>query len=420
MDSKRIYLFITLLLVFLLSLNLVHAVGIRRFVYDVPAYEFEPGLEATIQYEVLHPTRDTVLTLSGEFAPYVELSRNKIPLSDSNRKFTMKIKLPESSEGFSPGKNIMWMTVQDDFSNIKKEGMFVVTTQARSPIVFYVPYPGYYAQISQYSLKNVNSGLDTNLKFTLWNRGKNNLINTNYEFVIKGEDGNVLLQTSEGGIDIETQTQKEFEASLDTSHFIPGYYNATLNYYYEDKIESKNSEFKVGQLNIEIVNHTKQLYNDSIQRFNIDVQSEWNAVIKDVYAEVNIEGRIAKTSPASLSNFEAKSLITHIDTSGIPIGDYNAEVRVFYLDKETHKELPIKLIERAEEKTPGIFANPLILILIIIIVLLFISSIFLIAIFMKNSNKEKHLLQSQQSVVANNNISKEEEKIRDDEKNEKE
>ncbi len=394
-NNKRGIILALILCIFILSLSNVSSVGVRRFSYDVPEFEFQPGLETSINYEVIYASRATVIKATGPFSEYVTITPDKIPFSQKDKKFTVTISIPldVNSLDFRPGTNSIMLSIDDDFENTinPETGAFVFSTSARTPIRIHVPYPGNYAEFNEFDLPAVNNGLDTSLKFSIWNRGKNDLFNTNYEFVVKDAIGNSLITKTERNIDIPTQDEKFFYISpIESGSLNPGEYMTTLTYYYADKSVSKDYELKVGELNVNLVNHTAQLYNDSIQKFNIFVESDWNDIIASVYASVIINGTETKTTPADLQNFETKMLTAHIDTTLIPLGNHTLEMVLHFGSKSKKEISKIEIIERPVIKE-SIQINWLVVGLIVVIVLLFGTTIVFIVVFTKklsNSNNK--------------------------------
>jgi len=384
------FLFIFLILV---NSSLVNAVGIS--IQHDRSFEFEPGLEFSIRFAPIYPTRDSIIKISGEFAEYATLSRTHIPLEDPDKEVIMHVKIPDNAkaEDFTPGTNKIWVEARDDLSNVQGDGgMFVLSTSGGSGVNIFVPYPGFYIDIIDFSVSSVNSGENSELLFTAWNRGNNDLTSMHYDFAIKDKDNNILLEKSGSGINIMSQEKQKVTIPLLTYSFNPGHYNATLNYFYLDKIVSKTVEFKIGKLNVDIVNTTQVLFNDSIQQFDIKVRSDWNDIIKGVYGVVNFNGIESKTSPIDLSNFETKTLTTYIDTSNNPIGNYNLNVTLFYSDEEKTGLVNLELIERPPEEVEKEPVSMILIILIVIVGLLLIAMVLFILFYIKrehNNGKSK-------------------------------
>ena len=389
----RILLLFILVITILFSTTVL-SVGVKRFSYNIPEFEFKPGLEKSINYEAIYSTRNTVISVKGAFSNYTTLSKDYIPLENKDKKFTLTIKIPlnVNAEDFKPGTNTLMLTVEDDLKKAMEEetGMFILTTAARTPIRINVPYPGYYAEFDEFELPSLNNGLDTSLKFSIWNRGKNDLVNTNYDFIVKDSAGDALITKTEGNINIPTQEKRYFYISpIETGSLNPGDYQTTLTYDYSDKSVSKDYKLKVGELNVDIINHTTQLYNDSIQKFNIFVESDWNNIIRSVYADIIINGTEAKTTPANLENFEERTITAYIDTTSIPIGNHTVEMDLYFATDSKKQFSNIEIIERPVIEEPKQINWTIIGLIIIIVLLLAVMVIFIIIFskkLLKNDN----------------------------------
>jgi len=367
----------------------VFSVGLTRVQYDLPKFEFQPGLHFSIAYAAKSATRDTLLSISGEMAEFCELSREKILLSDPDKKFSISCTLPSTSENLRPGQNGLSLLVKDDLSNLPETSGMITTTEASSSIIIYVPYPGKYAEISEFKVPHVNTGLNTSLSFTIWNRGKEDLYRTSYKFTIKNSENPIVISKN-GLIDVNSQEKEMIQEKLETDKLSPGHYNATLEYSYADQTKSVSVLFIVGYLNIEVVDWSKQLFNDSLQKVDVKIQSDWNNPIKNVYAELDLDGRTGKTSPADLSNFEEKILTTYIDTTGLSLGNYSADLTLFYAENSKQESLAVELIDRPEEvieKEP--FKIDIVTLLIIMVAILLIISITFIVMMVMHSSKNK-------------------------------
>jgi hypothetical protein len=374
-------------------ISLVFSVGLSRKQYNIPSYEFKPGLEFTQHYSILHPTKDTVIHLQGgEFTEYIELSRTFIPLNDEDKSFTLHFKLPKdvNPENFRPGNNGFSFKVRNAPSeNVESEGLITVSTGVTENINIYVPYPGYYAEFSKFNLANVNAGQNSTLNFEIWNRGKQDLLATNYEFKIKDKNQNTLFQKQNNIPRIKTQEKQALTIKIPSSTYNPGEYFAELKYYYTDKEIKENTTFKVGTLNVDIINHTKTVYNDSIQKFDINIQSDWNEVIPRVYAEVTLNGTItSKSSPEDLSNFQEKTISAYLDTTSLQQGNYTIDIKLFYADKNKQQTSTLEVLEKIPPKKP-FFTTQTIMIMLIIISLLLLT--FTIYILLKSSMNNKNV-----------------------------
>ena len=69
---------------------------------------------------------------------------------------------------------------------------------------------------------------------------------------------------------------ESFEASFDTKGLRPGNYSATANMDFDGMKKTDSDNFRIGNLNVKVVDYTKELDNSGIKRFDVTVESEWN------------------------------------------------------------------------------------------------------------------------------------------------
>jgi hypothetical protein len=383
-------------------------VGIGCHYSGAPRYEFKPGLEFEVGFKLLSPSENTLINITGSLSEYATPTKEIIPFRDGPE-FTVKFKLPNNvkSTDFRPGKNTIWVRVAEYIrSDSNNRGMFSVKTGAGYPIIIDIPYPGYYVEFSEFDLPNVNSGADTYLEFELWNRGINDLQNTFYTFELKDNNNNILINKLEMGVNIKTQTKEQFYiAPIESSDLTPGNYNATLVYSYAGNILEKSVVFKVGQLNMDIINHTLRLYNDSIQRFDINVVSDWNQKITGVYAEVQLGKINAKTTPSDLGNFQEKTLSAFLDSSGLEIKNHTINITLFYATKQRELQSTLEIVERPVIEEPVVI-DWMMIILIVLISAMIITTIIFITMFMKKTKSDKLKSKQQKQKRLNKSVGK--------------
>jgi len=370
--------------------SIVSAVGFSSNYFKAPSYEFEPNKEFNFNFKAVYQTRNSIISAHGELAKYVELSRDYISLDDSDKSYSVRVVLPSSSEGLTPGTNQIKICIDDDLTEIKKQGLFTLTTSACFPIKIYIPFPGEYLEIDNYVIPNVNTGENSVLSFDLWNRGKNNLHTVSYNFKIFNPLNNEILVTkSQSNIPVATQTRKKINLDLNTNTITSGYYNTSLIVNYDgDKSTEYFGTFNIGKLNVNVINYSNKFFNDSIQKFNIQIQSDWNDKIPNVYAEVNILNETSKTSPSTLSNFQVKEIATHFDFTKIPVGNQSGIITLFYDDDSKEVPIIVEIVKRPViKKKFSIDSETLIIILAVFVIFLLIATIVVMFVIMMKRTK---------------------------------
>jgi len=93
--------------------------------------------------------------------------------------------------------------------------------------------------------------------------------------------------------------------------------------------------FRIGSLFVDITNYTSRFMKNSLQRFEIGIESKWNDPIEDVYANVKIFNATRnlfsfKTPSEKLEGWESKTVTGFLDTRGLAPGVYDGEIALLY------------------------------------------------------------------------------------------
>ncbi|MBD3163714.1 hypothetical protein GF323_00775 [Candidatus Woesearchaeota archaeon] len=175
--------------------------------------------------------------------------------------------------------------------------------------------------------------------------------------------------------------KSELRAFWESEGHSPGVYSAEaeINYGGEYTAQAKKS-FRLGDIFIEIINVTTQL-NESIGKIFIDVQSNWNDEIQDVYAEVVIkqngsEIESIRTSSVNLGPWGRGRLTAFWEKGSLPGGEYDLEIYVYYYDKEARKHVQVRLSEL--EKPSPAEESPLLVIAVILLAFILIVNVLIL------------------------------------------
>ncbi len=302
---------------------------------------FVPNLEQdfsfTFQFD--EGTKFNVF-VQGDLAEYITLDREEFITSGTT---TATLKLPASVE--KPGMHSMGisaMPVADEQGGVRLMGNVI------GSIFIFVPYPGKYAEI-RLNAGDVNSGEMLNFEVGVSSVGKEPI------------DASVLLEiySDEKKIDslelgsktIKNQESDVFKKSVNSSIYRAGNYNALAIVNYETGIARADSKFRIGYLFINITNHTKEIKKSGIKPFEIEIESLWNNVVKNVYSEVNIidngESVISFQTPSvSLDGWEKKKLQGYFDTSNLKAKEYNINIKAIYENDFNLIQSKIRIIEK--------------------------------------------------------------------------
>ncbi|MBU2052614.1 MAG: hypothetical protein KJ721_00015 [Nanoarchaeota archaeon] len=382
--KKRFPHILLTVLVILILTKISSALGISPAVVN---YNFEPSLRGVIEYTAFedNPDKELELYVLGDLAEYVKLDKTKLV---GGGKFTATIKLPESIE--TPGKHKIIVGVKEKIDEELAKGTIGTSVIIQAVIVVYIPYPGEYLEIG-FRAHDVNIGEPINFELDLTSRGKEDVIaKSKIEIVFQNKTMEVLYLKDR---EIKSQQAVNLKKTFDTTNYNPGEYNAIAIVDY-GKIARAESKFKIGELIIYIVNHTKQIVIGNVKSFDIEIESGWNDQIDGAYAEVFILNESKplinfKTTSTELTPWERKTITGFFDTSNFAEGFYDANITIFYYGREMGKSSnELVKVQFVEEKE----INYILLSLVAIgIILLLVAIVLLIRkyLFKKKRKNEK-------------------------------
>ena len=349
-------------------------------------YNFAPGLETSIGYSVSHPNPDTEFELyvAGDLSDYVSLDKDNLV---GGGVFTATLKLPSFLE--KPGKHRILIGVKEKISEKELEtSVAMIRTSVTIQVVIdiYVPFPGKYLQISL-SSNNANVNESINFELQIDSLGKEDVsVTPMIEITSNNEKVETLYFVDR---EIKSQERINLHKTLETTNYNPGVYNALAVVDYGG-LAKDESEFKIGELVIEMVNYTEQVPIGGLRNFDIEIESGWNNNIDGAYAEVFVLGDLNeelarfKTSPTSLIPWERKVISGFFETSNFEEGFYDANVTLVYYGKDVGKSSSELIkIEFVKE------INKLLIIVIVGVILFLVVAGFLIKKYVLKNEKRK-------------------------------
>ncbi len=375
-------------LVAILIIENVVAVGItspgRNIVID-----FKPNLEKTLTFGArsnMATAMDVSLGVSSsELAEYITMSKNSVFLETGQTKsFTVTIKFPNEID-VTPGDHKIKVTAVESPTG----GGIAARGAVSTHFTIRIPYPGKYIRV-YFDVKNVNVNEPVDFKITIRNLGTEDLKNAYGTIDVYDGFENKLRTINIEQTEVKAQSSKDILKTMDTTSFKSGSYKAIATVYYFENKTTIEKSFKIGSLDVKLINYTKEFEKDSINKFDIEIESGWNNKIPDIYADVMIkkEGKeIAslKTPNTDLNPWGKKTISTYWDTNNIEEGEYDSVITLYYSGKKTVEAGKLSVIAKKKKflEIPGLINTTTMLILLILI-LIIINVIWL----MKRKKKE--------------------------------
>ncbi|UZE93953.1 MAG: hypothetical protein IB618_00025 [Candidatus Pacearchaeota archaeon] len=382
--NKKIFIFIFLFLFLVIIFNstLITAPGIAGAVYEV--LFFEPGLEKTYVYHVDSNTirpMDHYIDMNGDLTPYFTLSTSVFEdlAPGELRSFEAHMKLPQELE---PGEHRLYICATEAEGRTPEGAGAGIGTRVRvcAVIIVISPHLGKHVEVSM-DVENVAKGEDAEFKLNVFNIGTeaidiHSVIDIYSQEVSAGKETKIVTLKTDKDYLVSGQ-KTTLSASHNTSDMDIGEYKVKAILYYDGLQETVEKTFRVGELNIEILEFTEEVSQNQLNPINVKVKNGWKGEIKDIYASIEVKHptknlviATIKTPPTNIKAWETRNLVAYWDTTGIETGEYDAKVVLHYEDKTTVKEGKIKVKEFVEG--PAISLTAILLFMLIIAVLVLI------------------------------------------------
>jgi hypothetical protein len=342
--------------------------GVSPSYYEV---DFEPNLRRTFSFGYAFDSKEAVnFSVSGDLAEYFKIIEktnvfNRIMV-------VVEMNLPEKVD--VPGPHRIRIGGQQTVSG--SSGV-AITGDVGGIIKLMVPYPGKYAELELMS-GNVNSGEDVLYELKVYSRGDEDIfVEPELEiYDSKGFVKKIILESRT----IESTKNHVYKGSIKTDDLSPGDYNlkAIVEFGGESPTEV-SSLFRLGELRVEIINYTRELPNNKIGRYFIEIESFWNDNIGSTYAEFRVIGYSDKsfiTPTISLKPWSKSRVEGFLDTSDIEEEYVQGEITVYYTEnKSTSKIVELRIVKGIDWLVVGIVSAVVVflsLILLIVVLLIFL------------------------------------------------
>jgi hypothetical protein len=379
LPNKGIFVFFLSFLFLLLSSLPVCAIGIS----PADAYvNFVPNYEYIIDYSV-GSYRPFEFYVEGPFSQYTRVE--ELSHSDTQGNFRVHLLLP--AEYGQPGKHRMYVAAKEK----PTPGTVNTIAGIRAFVEIDVPFPGYYAEIDL-SANDVNAGEPVFISATVRNRGKENITDARLELGVL-DDEKIVKEMDSGVFAVDAAGAYTFQAEIAGGELKPGRYTLKADLAYAGNHAEKSAGFRVGTFDVAIVNHTDSMFNNSVNLFEIEVESLWNNRMDTVYMDLSImRGSTSlssvKTPPFDLLPWQKRKSSLYWNTEGVPVGEYDLGIVLHYNEGVRTENRKIFIVDRpsAEVEAP---AQVLTIVLIMIALLLIIFNFYAILAGRKKRKEEE-------------------------------
>ncbi len=336
-------------LIFLIFVSSVSAVGIsppKSIVY------FEPNGVRSIDFYVVNMgdiDSRVKIFFDGELKDLIVWDEQTVDLNPGQKKdFNFLLNMPGSFD--TPGDHRVDLIAQEIPIAEEDDGTFIgAVTSVTSPVFIRVPFDGPYLG-ARLNVDSSSVGQIVKLKIFLENlgsiplndfQGKIDIVN------VKGETIKEITFVESLGLN----EFKEVELLWDSSGIESGVYVGKLLIEYNGKTVESESEFRMGDVFVKILDYQKNLITGKINNYIVKVGSEWNDVIEDVYVNLMInvgeEGYNFKSTSFDLGAWEEREIKMFValddGISKLPAGEYDATIGVFYEELSNSEDFVLQI-----------------------------------------------------------------------------
>jgi uncharacterized protein (DUF2141 family) len=376
----------------------VFAVGIsgedlltyKRF-YPSMVYNFSYAIAASKDYD----NNYDVFAMEGPLSKYVVFDNDQKHFENVPKgswvPFGGRIELPDHLD--PPGWYALFICVIEDCPT---KGTVCGRTSACGQISFRVLHPGIMPMVTLIA-PNVNRNEPMEFTVTVQNLGLQDIIKATGKVEVynleKQNVGTAYLDSKT----INSSMTESLTAQFNTLGLPPGNYSATAFVDSDGTNTEANASFRIGNLDVKLVNHTETLEKGGIKRFMANVESAWNDPL-NIYAKIRVYDANmsvdAKTATVALLPWKILSLESFIDTSSLEAKEYNLKIELYYAEKITTFDGKIDIVLPAveaknetlapEKEEAGLSPVTLTIILVIIVIILTAVNVFLAVYRKKN------------------------------------
>ncbi|MBW2984267.1 hypothetical protein KY361_04080 [Candidatus Woesearchaeota archaeon] len=371
-EQKVLVIFLSLLL-----LPTVHAIGLMS--PPVGTIIYQPGYEGELTFFVRGFNYDVEASVGG-LGEYATLS----PITDlpnGLKQFTLKIEFPDTVE-LDEGVHTFSVGVRE----VGQPGGMVgalTAVQKKFKLLVYSKEKKITANFD---------APDANEKELMLFRVNVQSVCYPYIALVLGRitiydnENNSLATFDTNKASLESGQTETLEAGWNNSILVPGTYRAEALVIFDGESILLEDIFKIGTLMIKINDYINEFISGQIDEFRVELENVWNNPIKDIYAELFIDGeKVLKSSTIDLDPWQKGVINAYWNVTLAP-GEYNGKIKLYYADTYSEKNIKVRIKERmvrlSLEQVYGLVSVGL---LVMVVVL----AVIVVRLYLKEKSKEK-------------------------------
>jgi len=348
------------------------ALGIGISHDDIPRpIVYVPGETYTFRFSASDYGYDVILSVDGDWAEYATMSEITMP-SPGVKEFSVTIDPPDSPD--TPGIHMVYVGAMEK----KPPGAGVgAIAKVQKAILFKVLFP-HKSLSAQLVASDANAGEASLMQVSVTSETLQTLRAVRALVEVQDLSGNSVGSAQTETVSLQLGETRVLTAPFSTTGLRPATYVARATVSYDENVTSAEDSFRVGTLQVAILNVTKNITAGAIAPFSIEIESGWNDPIHSLYGELFLLGAQAMKTPTldTLSPFGKASLNGYVDATALQPGEYDATVVVHFGENSTavnsHLEVlaPSRPSAAAGVSTAAVFGAIAVVVIVILAYLL--------------------------------------------------
>ncbi len=277
------------------------------------------------------------------------LDKDTLDLTEGPACTKYTVKLPERFE--KPGMQRMSIAVTQKVP--ESEETIIARVRVIHQVWVDVPYPGKYLEASL-AARNADAGGVVYFKAEVTSKGKETINFAKGKVYIYNWDDELVGEEETNTVtSLKTQQSATLTAKWNSTTNTVGDYHALLVVTYDGLKTNATAKFKLGSLEVRMVDYTKKVFKKGIVPFSVVAESYWSQPVKGVKAVVEV----LNASNHKVAEFETLSkdfkpwqrlpLEGYLDTTNIPVGNYSLKITLFYEEESKEYQGSLEVTEEA-------------------------------------------------------------------------
>jgi hypothetical protein len=375
------FLFLMILTFIVSAASPVLGIGIGKY-DNQQIFVFQSGLEKTYTF-YLFDDAHIHCSIEGDLAQYTTI---KDPNPDGGpRNVEVTIKLPDYLE---PGAHTMYITaIQASAAGGATVGGIA---SVRTGITVFALYPGKRPVFNGVYVADLNVNEKTTFSLGLTNNGEETIADANGFITIYDQNNNTIAILRTNSVSVGAFETTSVVTTLDAYQYnlSVGTYRAVGNLTCDNENINYTHEanFIVGNMNVDIMDTTKDVIVNATNKYYITLESDWSGDIDNVYAKITMpDGKVIKTPnvdmiKANQGSKAAAQIEAYMETNDLSVGTYDIDVTVYYKGLSKSNKIKLNVIDGKAPtvEKPKLITPMTIFIFVGIIIIIFVAGYFLV------------------------------------------